>query len=446
MPKLVFHYYKDFGWKAKHLQLKWLSIYHPEHVNAHREGSSFAFLKLAGVTPGELHSLATTARGKLKRFIDEVGSDKSEDNYHRWHRRPRPILDIVTSRASLVNCDKLVSEAAYTRMSVKVKSMKETLEHRVLRSKNLIDGLAKEVPYVPRPDRVLDDVPVSLPLFLVTGTCPRVQATTKLCYAYDSAWHPIFRIEDPVEAADKQCFQDRQWLPWAREGWSNIVIPDKETLVSDAGKLFVLDTLLTKLKFEGHRVLIYSQMTKMIDLLEEYMQHRKHTYIRLDGSSKIHERRDMVNDFQQRSDIFVFLLSTRAGGLGINLTAADTVIFYDSDWNPTVDQQAMDRAHRLGQTKQVTVYRLICKGTIEERILERAKEKSEIQRMVIQGGSFKGIMKPNELRPKEVVSLLLDDDIKNSSSAAKMVETEMLGNGGETEVKVEDVDEKSQDA
>ncbi len=88
------------------------------------------------------------------------------------------------------------------------------------------------------------------------------------------------------------------------------------------------------------------------------------------------------------------------------------VIFYDSDWNPTVDQQAMDRAHRLGQTKQVTVYRLICKGTIEERILQRAKEKSEIQRMVIQGGSFKGGMtaKGDHLKPKEVVSLLLDDE------------------------------------
>jgi DNA helicase INO80 len=85
------------------------------------------------------------------------------------------------------------------------------------------------------------------------------------------------------------------------------------------------------------------------------------------------------------------------------------VIFYDSDWNPTVDQQAMDRAHRLGQTKQVTVYRLVCKGTIEERILQRAQEKSEIQRLVIHGGSFKGA-KGGELRPKEVVSLLLDDD------------------------------------
>ncbi|RZC35852.1 DNA helicase Ino80, partial [Asbolus verrucosus] len=189
------------------------------------------------------------------------------------------------------------------------------------------------------------------------------------------------------------------------KGWSYIVIPDKETLVTDSGKLSVLDGLLKRLKEEGHRVLIYSQMTKMIDLLEEYMWHRHHKYMRLDGSSKISERRDMVADFQARTDIFVFLLSTRAGGLGINLTAADTVIFYDSDWNPTVDQQAMDRAHRLGQTKQVTVYRLICKGSIEERILQRAREKSEIQKLVISGGNFK----PDTLKPKEVVSLLLDD-------------------------------------
>ncbi|XP_071962626.1 chromatin-remodeling ATPase INO80-like [Antedon mediterranea] len=189
-------------------------------------------------------------------------------------------------------------------------------------------------------------------------------------------------------------------------GWSHIQIPDKESMVCDSGKLHVLDKLLTKLKQQGHRVLIYSQMTRMIDLLQEYMWHRKYTYMRLDGSSKISDRRDMVADFQSRSDIFVFLLSTRAGGLGINLTAADTVIFYDSDWNPTVDQQAMDRAHRLGQTKQVTVYRLVCKGTIEEKILQRAKEKSEIQRMVISGGNFR----PDQLKPKEVVSFLLDDE------------------------------------
>ncbi|KAA0184954.1 hypothetical protein HAZT_HAZT001097 [Hyalella azteca] len=138
--------------------------------------------------------------------------------------------------------------------------------------------------------------------------------------------------------------------------WNHVIIPDKHSLMMDAGKLFVLDSLLSRMKAAGNRVLIYSQMTKMINLLECEDDRKK----------------------EGRSDIFVFLLSTRAGGVGINLTAADTVIFYDSDWNPTVDQQAMDRTHRVGQTKQVTVYRLICKGTIEERILQRAKEKSEI--------------------------------------------------------------------
>ena len=111
--------------------------------------------------------------------------------------------------------------------------------------------------------------------------------------------------------------------------------------------------------------------------------------MRLDGSTNIATRRDLVHSWQTDPSIFVFLLSTRAGGLGINLTAADTVIFYDSDWNPTVDQQAMDRAHRLGQTKQVTVYRLITKNTVEERIMQRAKQKDKIHKVVIAGGAFK---------------------------------------------------------
>ncbi|XP_019627273.1 PREDICTED: DNA helicase INO80-like [Branchiostoma belcheri] len=272
-----------------------------------------------------------------------------------------------------------------------------------------------------------DCVPSAAPAFL-TNIIPKVTSAYRLWYSSDrSAGYDLLRQQlggapearPTVLHGSPESHHQHQaggWLfpppagglaavelAW---GWSNIQIPDKEVLVTDSGKLYALDILLTRLKQQGHRVLIYSQMTRMIDILEEFMWHRKHTYMRLDGSSKISDRRDMVEDFQQRSDIFVFLLSTRAGGLGINLTAADTVIFYDSDWNPTVDQQAMDRAHRLGQTKQVTVYRLICKGTIEERILQRAREKSEIQRMVISGGKFS----PDTLKPKEVVSLLLDDD------------------------------------
>ncbi|KAL7313167.1 putative DNA helicase ino80 [Mucor circinelloides] len=195
-------------------------------------------------------------------------------------------------------------------------------------------------------------------------------------------------------------------VPSSGYGFSWMKVPSMKDLILDSGKLATLDKLLDRLKTEGHRCLVYFQMTRMIDLFEEYIAYKQYRYLRLDGSSKISDRRDMVQDWQTRPEIFIFLLSTRAGGLGINLTAADTVIFYDSDWNPTVDQQAMDRAHRLGQTKQVTVYRLITKGTIEERILQRAKQKDEIQKVVISGGEFRQV----DFKPREIVSLLLDDE------------------------------------
>nr|XP_026497492.1 chromatin-remodeling ATPase INO80 isoform X2 [Vanessa tameamea] len=308
--------------------------------------------------------------------------------------------------------------------------MQETIEHRALRTKNLkTEGQPEllseikteeggvipvvtqpvelpEFEHVERPPVVYMDVPTPLPAFLYTAQ-QKVSAFTRVAFASSRSFaHHVRRHEHGDSAAGARTLARLVAAARSPTGWASLQVPDKNQLVSDAGKLTVLDSLLKRLKERGHRVLIYSQMTKMIDLLEEYMWHRKHKYMRLDGSSKISARRDMVADFQARADIFVFLLSTRAGGLGINLTAADTVIFYDSDWNPTVDQQAMDRAHRLGQTKQVTVYRLICKGTIEERIMQRAREKSEIQRMVISGGNFK----PDTLKPKEVVSLLLDDE------------------------------------
>lgn len=166
--------------------------------------------------------------------------------------------------------------------------------------------------------------------------------------------------------------------------------PPLNAFISDSGKLTETDSLLKKLKEEGHRVLIYFQMTKMMDLFEEYLVKREYSYLRLDGSSKISQRKDLVDEWQRNSDIFIFILSTRAGGVGINLTAADTVVFYDSDWNPTVDQQAMDRVHRLGQTKDVMVYRLIVKDSVEERIMEKASRKDEIQKIVIKGNVFEG--------------------------------------------------------
>lgn len=210
--------------------------------------------------------------------------------------------------------------------------------------------------------------------------------------------------------------------------YSNIRMPSMSRFITESGKLLRLDSLLDELKANDHRVLVYFQMTKMMDLMEEFLTFRKHSYIRLDGSSKLEDRRDLVNDWQTKPDLFVFLLSTRAGGLGINLTAADTVIFYDSDWNPTIDSQAMDRAHRLGQTKQVTVYRLLTKGTIEERMRDRAKQKEQVQQVVMEGKANFGKMKEDAASKKKDVAYLLlggDDHGSDTSNGS----SEQNGNG-----------------
>ena len=187
-------------------------------------------------------------------------------------------------------------------------------------------------------------------------------------------------------------------LFYQNEGYTQIELPSFDRLISDCAKLKKLDELLKTMHKENHRVLIFCQMTHMIDILEEYMAKRKYSYFRMDGSTNIADRRDMINEFQTNPKIFAFLLSTRAGGLGVNLTGADTVIFYDNDWNPTMDAQATDRAHRIGQTKVVSVYRLITAGTIEERILKRAKQKQNVQTTVYSGGAFKAdIFKQNDI-------------------------------------------------
>ncbi|KAM7462757.1 hypothetical protein LguiA_030878 [Lonicera macranthoides] len=163
----------------------------------------------------------------------------------------------------------------------------------------------------------------------------------------------------------------------------------KEEIVRASGKFELLDRLLPKLHRAGHRVLLFSQMTRLIDILEIYLQLHGFQYLRLDGSTKTEERGTLLRKFNAPdSPFFMFLLSTRAGGLGLNLQTADTVIIFDSDWNPQMDQQAEDRAHRIGQKKEVRVFVLVSVGSIEEVILDRAKQKMGIDAKVIQAGLF----------------------------------------------------------
>jgi chromodomain-helicase-DNA-binding protein 1 len=160
-----------------------------------------------------------------------------------------------------------------------------------------------------------------------------------------------------------------------------------KALITTSGKMMLLDRLLTKLKADGHRVLIFSQMVHMLDILTDYLKLRNYTYQRLDGTVPASDRKIAIDHFNAPgSDDYCFLLSTRAGGLGINLMTADTVVLFDSDWNPQADLQAMARAHRIGQQKPVSVYRLVSKDTIEEEILERARNKRMLEFITIQRG------------------------------------------------------------
>ena len=168
----------------------------------------------------------------------------------------------------------------------------------------------------------------------------------------------------------------------------SIAFPDKRLLQYDCGKLQRLDKLLRRLQSGGHRALIFTQMTKVLDILEQFLNIHGHLYLRLDGATKIEQRQILTERFNNDPRILCFILSSRSGGLGINLTGADTVIFYDLDWNPAMDKQCTDRAHRIGQTRDVHIYRFVSEHTIESNILRKANQKQILDDVVIQEGDF----------------------------------------------------------
>ena len=191
-------------------------------------------------------------------------------------------------------------------------------------------------------------------------------------------------------------------------------------LVQASGKLVLMDKLLPKLKAGGHRVLVFSQMVRCLDILEDYIVQMRYPYERIDGRVRGNLRQAAIDRFSKPdSDRFVFLLCTRAGGLGINLTAADTVIIFDSDWNPQNDLQAQARCHRIGQQKPVKIYRLICRNTYEREMFDKASLKLGLDKAVLQSmNTQQKTSGDGQLSKKDVEELLrkgaygaiMDDD------------------------------------
>ncbi|XP_055664158.1 chromodomain-helicase-DNA-binding protein 1-like isoform X2 [Falco peregrinus] len=200
-------------------------------------------------------------------------------------------------------------------------------------------------------------------------------------------------------------------------------------IVEASGKLVLLDKLLSFLYAGGHRVLLFSQMTQLLDILQDYLDYRGYSYERLDGSVRGEERYLAIKNFGQQP-IFIFLLSTRAGGVGMNLTAADTVIFADGDFNPQNDLQAIARAHRIGQHKPVKIIRLIGRDTIEEIIYRRAASKLRLTNAIVEGGQFAlGAPKHQgaaELQLSEILKFGLDKLLSSEGSTVQDVELENI--------------------
>ncbi|KRY54087.1 Lymphoid-specific helicase [Trichinella britovi] len=207
---------------------------------------------------------------------------------------------------------------------------------------------------------------------------------------------------------------------------------NKQEVISSSGKMIVLDQLLEGLFKEGdHKVLIFTQFVEMIHILSFYCEYRNYKFCSLYGRMSFEQRQDEVDRFT-KGEASVFLISTRAGNLGLNLMAADTVILFDSDWNPQCDLQASDRCHRIGQTKPVLIYRLVAKGTIDEIMVDRAQSKRKLEKLVIASGKFKFNKSVSEkLTEAELLEILSDNQLGSvwySKGAEVLISDEDLKN------------------
>lgn len=182
---------------------------------------------------------------------------------------------------------------------------------------------------------------------------------------------------------------------------------DGDHIIDVSIKFKVLDHLLPRLIKDGCKVLIFSQMTRLLNILDDMLRLRGYKYCRIDGQTPAAERDSRIDDFQNpESDKEIFILSTRAGGIGINLHAANVVIIFDSDWNPQVDLQAIDRAHRIGQKRDVVVYRFVTEGSVEEKIVERAARKLKVDHLIMQRGKFNQKESTNKVGSDEMLNMI----------------------------------------
>lgn len=183
--------------------------------------------------------------------------------------------------------------------------------------------------------------------------------------------------------------------------------------VERSGKLLVTREVLRLWKRQGHRALVFTQTRQMLDILEDMMKSEGFQYLRLDGTTSIPRRLPILDEFNENPEYTVMIMTTRAGGIGVNLTGANRVLLYDPDWNPNVDSQAKERAYRIGQKKHVTIYRLITRGTIEEKVYHRQVFKQMLTNRVLKDPKQTQLFKKSELY--DLFTLGREDDDVHTS-------------------------------
>ncbi|GAA6057722.1 hypothetical protein JCM3770_002662 [Rhodotorula araucariae] len=355
------------------------------------------------VNPEQEESMSSTA-GQLRMRLDASGS------FPGLYRAP-PGLDV--SAEPPCDTSSIAGWRQYRawqqhRVTVSRLDRLAAVNHRRIRSSNPYFGStllhilrepSRDRPLLPsdvlRPDRDALSSP-SILSTLVHSNDQRAEqlADTISLYgfatpnvrAHDMAQHALPGMsQDDIDDIEEVAPAELLHLPATK---LTVAFPDRSLLQYDCGKLQKLAELLRECRAGGHRVLIFTQMTKVLDILEEFLSYQGYRYLRLDGSTKIEQRQVITERFNSNDKILAFISSTRAGGLGINLQGADTVIFYDSDWNPALDRQCQDRAHRIGQTREVRIWRFVTEHSIEENMLKKANQKRKLDQMVIADGEF----------------------------------------------------------
>jgi len=331
-------------------------------VEAQRQRIAMASSDTAQTAEG---ALATLDLCTMKNRLDEMRSQLATTNA-RTHRRPayssslleKLTIDMCSFPIKSLPKSRSAWTEHYLNTSSVLRDMIVTLPQRARSFETYVEKFACVTPAVTAPDLVskaLTQTGISL-----------IQAAQNV---------------RPYATSDYDPFHS------ARVRLS-IAFPDRSLVQYDCGKLQALARLLRQLQKGGHRALIFTQMTKVLDILEQFLNLHGYLYLRLDGATKLQDRQVMTENFNRDPRIKVFILSSRSGGQGINLTGADTVIFYDLDWNPAMDKQCQDRCHRIGQTRDVHIYRFVCEGTIEANILRKSNQKRMLDDVVIQEGDF----------------------------------------------------------